>query len=360
MSKVTHLTSDEHGGLNRRRIHLREISGDADAPLDTVGQDLRAARLRRGDDLAAVSRSLKIRKDHLEAIEEDRLEALPGRTYAVGFVRSYAEYLGLDSVQAVERFKGEIAGRGDGGHQIALAPETDERRLPHGWVIIAIVVLAVLAYGAYHLAKSADNLLRQPVAAVPARIVPPHPAPANLGGKYAAQPPRSATTANASAGPPVAGAGGQASPQILAGQNPSAGPKLVSPNTSSSAPANAVGTQALAGQAPPAPAVSAPAGQEFGQQNQDARVILRASAPTRILVQAGDGAVFINRVLHPGDSYRVPDKVGLMLTTPDGGAVSVELDGQVMGAAGKQGQMTEALSLDPQALADRYGGGNPR
>ncbi len=80
----------------RRRIHLREISGDSETPLETVGQDLRAARLRRGDDLATVSRALKIRKDHLEAVEEDRLENLPGKTYAIGFVRSYAGYLGLD------------------------------------------------------------------------------------------------------------------------------------------------------------------------------------------------------------------------------------------------------------------------
>jgi cytoskeleton protein RodZ len=54
MTKVTRLTLDEGGGLDRRRIHLREISGDLDAPLETVGQDLHAARLRRGDDLATV------------------------------------------------------------------------------------------------------------------------------------------------------------------------------------------------------------------------------------------------------------------------------------------------------------------
>src|SRR5215469_1426487 len=113
MTKVTHLSLEEGGGLNRRRIHLREISGEADSPLETVGQDLRAARQRRGDDLASVSRTLRIRKDHLEALEEDRFESLPGRTYAVGFVRTYADYLGLDSVQYVERFKAEIAGRGE-------------------------------------------------------------------------------------------------------------------------------------------------------------------------------------------------------------------------------------------------------
>jgi cytoskeleton protein RodZ len=75
MTKVTRLTLDDDGALERRRIHLREISDDMDAPLDTVGQDLRTARLRRGDDLATVSRVLKIRKDHLEALEEDRIEA---------------------------------------------------------------------------------------------------------------------------------------------------------------------------------------------------------------------------------------------------------------------------------------------
>ena len=109
MTKVTQLNVDEKSG--RRRIHLREISGDSEAPLETVGQDLRAARLRRGDDLATVSRGLKIRKDHLEAVEEDRLENLPGKTYAIGFVRTYAGYLGLDAVEVVERYKQEISGR---------------------------------------------------------------------------------------------------------------------------------------------------------------------------------------------------------------------------------------------------------
>jgi cytoskeleton protein RodZ len=36
MTNVTRLTLDDDGALERRRIHLREISGDVDAPLDTV------------------------------------------------------------------------------------------------------------------------------------------------------------------------------------------------------------------------------------------------------------------------------------------------------------------------------------
>src|SRR5580765_1391073 len=155
MNKITHLTVEEGGAQNRRRIHLREISGDTDSPLETVGQELRSGRLRRGDDLATVSKALKIRKDHLESIEEDRIESLPGRTYAVGFVRSYADYLGLDSGQCVERFKAEIAGRehADAQQQVQVIDE-EERRLPQGWKIIAGVVVLAMLYGAYYLISS--------------------------------------------------------------------------------------------------------------------------------------------------------------------------------------------------------------
>src|SRR5690348_12765201 len=145
MTKITQLNIDDKG--KRRRIHLREISGDGET-LDTVGQELRAARLRRGDDLATVSRALKIRKDHLEAVEEDKLESLPGKTYAIGFVRSYAGYLGLDAADMVERYKQEISGRND-DHMPTVGPIPDEhRRLPYGWRVVAGIVVLAVGYGA--------------------------------------------------------------------------------------------------------------------------------------------------------------------------------------------------------------------
>src|SRR5215471_1719904 len=132
--------------LNRRRIHLREISGDSESPLETVGSELRAARLRRGDEIAQVSRALKIRKDHLEALEADRLEDLPGKTYAIGFVRSYARYLGLDAAQYVERFKREISGHADEQVREPAPIHLDDRRLSHGWRLIAGAVAILLGW----------------------------------------------------------------------------------------------------------------------------------------------------------------------------------------------------------------------
>lgn len=328
MTKVTHLSLDEKGGIAQRRIHLREISDEADSPLETVGQDLRAARLRRGDDLASVSRALKIRKDHLEALEEDRFEQLPGRAYAIGFVRSYADYLGIDPVQSVERFKLEIAGRGDAALPAATLPAIEEdRQLPHGWLIIAAVVVLLVGYGIYRLAVSADSLVNQPVAEVPQQLAPAPAKPAKklatIPAKPAAIPAQTVLPQSTPAGTPVAPAPAAAG------------------NATTAAPASA-NTQVAA----------LPPGQVYGEQNRTARVVLRVHEATRILVEGADGRVFINRTLQPGDTYRVPLIEGVTLTAQNGKAVELDLDGQAMGTAGDTGDSVEALPLDPQSVSD--------
>jgi cytoskeleton protein RodZ len=360
MTKVTRLTLDNDGALERRRIHLREISDDIDAPLDTVGQDLRTARLRRGDDLAAVSRVLKIRKDHLEALEEDRVEALPGRTYAVGFIRSYADYLGLDAVQCVERYKAEIAGRADPTVQpITVIDEDAEHRMPHGWKIMAVAVVILVLIGAYQVAASVDRMMNEktvepvptivnrPVAHKP--IVKPVEQPA---------PPPAATAPDGQVAPD-----GTASANAVPGQTPATGqtPAATQPGTQPGTPA----PQAAAVPAQPVAAPPLPQGQVYGGNNRSARVVLRARDSVRILVLGRIGAdgrpvVYQNRLLKAGDSYRVPNIPGVTLTTSNAGAIQVELDGSVAGVAGKSQETAELISLDPQSIMDRNGGNHGR
>jgi cytoskeleton protein RodZ len=321
MTKVTHLSLDDKGGIAQRRIHLREISDEADTPLETVGQDLRAARLRRGDDLASVSRALKIRKDHLEALEEDRFDQLPGRAYAIGFVRSYADYLGLDPVQSVERFKLEIAGRGNDALPAAsLSTIEEDRQLPHGWIIIAAVVVLLVGYGIYRLALSADSLVNQPVAAVPQQLA------AKPAAKAAAQ--------------------SLATPQA---SSPGAAASLPPPGETEAPPA--IPMQSAVPNAVPPPA-ALPQGHVYGQGNRSARVILRILKPTHVLVQGPDDTVYINRTLDPGDTYRVPLIEGVTLTAQNGNAVELDLDGQSMGTASGSPDTAEAVPLDPQGVAD--------
>lgn len=327
MTKVTQLNVDEKSG--RRRIHLREISGDSEAALDTVGQELRAARLRRGDDLATVSRSLKIRKDHLEAVEEDRLESLPGKTYAIGFVRSYAQYLGLDAVEVVERYKQEISGRHD-GHSPIMPPMPDEpRRLPHGWRIVAGIVVLAVGYGIYHLLSAGSA----------PQTVPPAPSLA---------PPKVAVAAPKPVTPPAAAPVPQTAVPSPAVNNAAAAP----PADKQAAVPSATPSPALPGAA--ASAAPAQAGTVYGKNNRNSRVVLKARGDTHILVRDGTGTVYINRNLKAGDSYQLPNAVGLTLSATNAGAVEVDLDGQVMGAAGSDQQSAEDISLDPQTIADRF------
>ncbi|HWY25314.1 MAG TPA: RodZ domain-containing protein [Nevskia sp.] len=347
MTKLTQMTLEKDGngekdGVSRRRIHLREISGDSESPLESVGQDLRAARLRRGDEIAEVSRALKIRKDHLEALENDRLEDLPGKTYAIGFVRSYARHLGLDSAQFVERFKQDISGRAEEQvREPAPIHQDADRRLPQGWRLIAGAVGILLIWGAWHLLFS-GGASNQPVPPAPVLNPPktisrPAPAPVVAPAQTAtpspaadAAPPAAATDQQASATPP-----------------PAAGAKT--PETQS-APLSTASPTAQAA----VPAVSNGAGQVYGALNRNPRVILRARADTRVTVRGPDNQFLLNRDLKTGDSYLVPDMPGITMATSDAGAVEMDLDGIALGRAGAPQQVLGRVSLDPQSLADRF------
>ena len=345
MTKVTQMSFDEDGGAGRRRIHLREISGDSEAPLETVGQDLRAARLRRGDDLATVSRSLKIRKDHLEAVEEDNFAGLPGKTYAIGFVRSYSGYLGLDVAKTVERYKQEISGRHDEHHQPSdnSFHVEEQRRLPYGWRIVAGIVGLALIYGVWHLVSAGPTA--QPVPAPPS-LSPPRP---QVVAVAKPEPPAEASTGDSAVPPPAENTAPAQSPQPAkpnAGNN-SSGVIAAAPTNGRAVPPPAVPA------VPPASTITA-SGEVYGQNNVKPRVVLHARGDTRLTVRGADGTLYLNRDLKSGDSYQVPNIPGLSLATSDAGAVDVVVDGLDKGRVGQNQQILGHVSLEPQSLVDRF------
>ena len=92
-----------------RRPHLRGVPDERDERYQGIGTEFAAARLQTGMDISQVATTLRIRKEHLSAIEEGRFADLPAPAYALGFVLSYADYLGLDAAAAVEAFKQETS-----------------------------------------------------------------------------------------------------------------------------------------------------------------------------------------------------------------------------------------------------------
>jgi cytoskeletal protein RodZ len=69
-----------------------------------IGNSLREARMRQGLDFPEIEQGTKIRGKYLRALEEEQFDVLPAQTYVKGFLRSYAEYLGLDGQLYVDEY----------------------------------------------------------------------------------------------------------------------------------------------------------------------------------------------------------------------------------------------------------------
>jgi cytoskeletal protein RodZ len=78
-----------------------------------IGNTLREARLRRGYDLARCEAGTKIRGKYLRAMEEEQFDVLPAPTYVRGFLRSYADFLGLDWQLLLDEYESRFGGFSD-------------------------------------------------------------------------------------------------------------------------------------------------------------------------------------------------------------------------------------------------------
>jgi cytoskeleton protein RodZ len=185
--------------LQHRRktlVESRNMMSSADHLVDTatgeprfgtrVGADLRAARERAGWGLPAVSAHLRIRLPFLEAIEEGRISDLPGNAYAVGFVRTYAQALGLDPDEIGRRFRTEAAGV-NRKTELQFPVPVPERGVPAGAVILVGVVIAIGAYIGWYRFSGDDRATTEVVQPVPERLAPlaaapvPQTAPSDTG-----------------------------------------------------------------------------------------------------------------------------------------------------------------------------------
>lgn len=117
-----------------------------------IGASLREARTRRGLSLDDVTAGLRIRERYVTALEEERWELMPGEAYAKGFLRMYAEFLGLDGSLYVDEYNERVpAHQEEALVPDSLAPSKGRSRLLTrtivGVVAVAVVVAALNAFG---------------------------------------------------------------------------------------------------------------------------------------------------------------------------------------------------------------------
>jgi cytoskeleton protein RodZ len=116
-----------------------------------IGATLREARMRAKIDINEVETRTKIRAKYLRAIENEEWGLLPGDVYVKSFLRTYSDYLGLDSRQILDDYKRRYERPSD--HELKpitpLGRERERQRQPRGplippWVLIGVVLVGVV------------------------------------------------------------------------------------------------------------------------------------------------------------------------------------------------------------------------
>jgi cytoskeleton protein RodZ len=283
-----------------------------------IGDVLRQQReaLRLG--LSEVAAALKIKVAYLVALEAGHPEQLPGPVYAIGFLRAYANHLGLglDADEILRRFK-EDPGAYGGKPDLAFPMPLGERSMPGSGIVLVAAILGFCGYGVWYYLSTAEPSRPPRVAEVPAELLRQKPqAPAEtLAATPISTPeaPAPAETPNAS----------------------------FETTTSPVAPANQ--TAALAAVPPPQDATAT--------TGAPARIELHAIADSWIEITDARRAVLLARILKAGETYDVPDRPGLSMRTGNAGGLAITVDGNPTPSIGPMGAVRRNVVLEPEALS---------
>lgn len=338
-----------------------------------VGHSLKVVRERRGLALTDVSARLRIRRPYLEAIEEGRFAELPGAVYVSGFLRQYAEFLGLDPEQVLKSYQAESDGAVHHRPVLNFPMPRPEERTPRLWLVVGALVLAGIVYALWYRHQEALRVGQDLIQAVPSRLADlvPSPQPIAPAAPPIVLPPPPSQTAQApaqpvpvpplpAAPPPVVQApptSGTPAPVTSAPVTSAAvTPAPASPSATVQAPQTAVPAAPAAQPAPLAapPVADAPA--SYGAATAG-RIRVEATAPAWIQVRGPNNEQIFTRLLNAGERYQVPDRSGLTLLTGNAGGVRIVVDGQPLAPLGAEGEVKRGIPLDPERLKNPGGQG---
>jgi cytoskeleton protein RodZ len=371
-----------------------ERRGLHSAELQSAGAELRRQREELGLNLDEIAAGLRIKPVYLSAIEEGRIDGLPGAAYATGFVRAYGAYLGLDSLDISRRFK-MAAARLNTKPALTFPTPSKERSRPGGGTLALASILVICAYAVWYYFGAADQSRPHRVTEVPPTLLSeslkPQPAPSAAKLPVRVAPPpstaREATAGTATGASPLAGSHSVGSSSLVApAVPPTGGPPTGSPEATSGfgasggvasaasnpAPVATPGPRAasvtvVANAAPSAaPIDSSPnqamaasgvspqgeAARNYGAGSGQSRIVLRATADSWIEVRDAGRTVLFAGLLRPGDTYRVPDLPGLSMRAGNAGGLTAIVDGTPTANLGPIGAVRN-LALDPKVLGQR-------
>jgi hypothetical protein len=128
-----------------------------------IGSSLREARTRQGFDFTEMEFRTKVRAKYLRALEAEQFDQLPGHTYIKGFLRTYAESLGMDGQLYVDEYNSRyVAGEEERPLRARRVPTQSRRPRQHResrLVVIAVtamILLTALVIAAWKFGETAE------------------------------------------------------------------------------------------------------------------------------------------------------------------------------------------------------------
>lgn len=274
---------------------------------ETLGARLRAARIASGRSMAELSTATRVHPRFLAAIEQGDQSVLPSRIFTTGYVRIYAQVLGLDELEAVEQFKREFPEA-----TVPLQAPTGaafqemRRRSP---VILGILVAVGVSFLCWNIFQRLS------------RIEPPHPSDLAAVPEEWAKSADEIPDSQLILGAPQAAPPDQSIPPMYLTRGIES--QLIGDDPEAIAIATAP--------APPVQAAFNPRGALYGAPATSSIVVLQANKPATLVVRQSDGRVLFARQLAPGDSWRAPMNVAATLDVSTPEAFDIYMNGEHSG-----------------------------
>ncbi|MCB1379221.1 MAG: DUF4115 domain-containing protein [Alphaproteobacteria bacterium] len=339
--------------------HLREKPDGTLDPMGEVGWYLQREREHRGQTLEDASDATAIHPYHIEAIEYGDMTRMPERIEALEMVGTYAQYLGFDPEPLVDHYaqflpRPAIAPKAN--HPANPAPLSSAKVLKFGKLpqfpkfafkldgmpggaggLVASLAGAVMLFASvsYLMMPSGDDGSETAQIAAAEETLPSGSADqADIKISEEAMTDDERLANAEYTVDDLAGTGLDGLDELINRSVPASKEQTASIGKPVSATDMSMTTD----------------GREFGAANAGSRLTLKARAPVWIRIEDAGGNVVLTQMLNKGDTYKVPDREGLVVIARDGGLLSYLIDGKEKGILGTPGEILVGRPLDLKSL----------
>lgn len=309
-----------------------------------IGDMLKTRREELGLTLDEVSQRLRIRLVFLKALEDGRIDQLPGVAYATGFLKAYAELLKLDSDALVKRFRHENQANIEKPKLMFPAP-VPKSGIPAGVIVFFSLLIMVGAYIGWY--KMSDHHQ------MPSETIPPPPAQASHNaqdGQHIS--PQIASIMPSDHPAPVSENDNKVTPPVDANTstNTATGNIPSTPLTDSLRP---VSPDQLPQHAPQPsqslpssePAKAAPVETKTPEQP----LMIKAIAPSWMQVKDKAGKVLYQKVLKTDETWQVPsDQDEVVMTIGNPGVIVLQKGDIQSSPLGRKGRALRRFVLNEE------------